>query len=183
MLNIEVFLSSISFLAIISGSIPEFIAGIMDIGGGIYLVTQIIILGTEKEAAACGAIHFCRKKSFKKSALDFQEEDKTCFSFSNSRPYSAKDIEKILTRAFSSGSMNCENIPQFQSYIGGSGQQEKDIMGLFTAFVLCPFMLLFDSIHRYLYGESAVSLAIPLADCLSVFMSTSKFLSKFSSYC
>ncbi len=57
----EVFLSSISFLAIISGSIPEFIAGIMVIGGGIYLVTQIIIPGTEKEAAACGAMFFVVK--------------------------------------------------------------------------------------------------------------------------
>lgn len=45
-------------ISIISGSILGLIAGIVGIGGGIYLVPLIIILGlgTEKEAAACGAI-------------------------------------------------------------------------------------------------------------------------------
>lgn len=45
-------------LAVIAGAILGLIAGIVGIGGGIYLVPLIIILGlgTEKEAAACGAI-------------------------------------------------------------------------------------------------------------------------------
>ena len=45
-------------LSLITGSILGLIAGIVGIGGGIYLVPLIIILGlgTEKEAAACGAI-------------------------------------------------------------------------------------------------------------------------------
>lgn len=46
------------FISLIAGSILGLIAGIVGIGGGIYLVPLIIILGlgTEKEAAACGAI-------------------------------------------------------------------------------------------------------------------------------
>ena len=45
-------------LAVFSGAILGLLAGIVGIGGGIYLVPLIIILGlgTEKEAAACGAI-------------------------------------------------------------------------------------------------------------------------------
>jgi hypothetical protein len=45
-------------LALFSGAILGLIAGIVGIGGGIYLVPLILILGlgTEKEAAACGAI-------------------------------------------------------------------------------------------------------------------------------
>lgn len=45
-------------ISFIAGSILGLIAGIVGIGGGIYLVPLIIILGlgTEKEAAACGAI-------------------------------------------------------------------------------------------------------------------------------
>ena len=45
-------------LSLFSGSILGLIAGIVGIGGGIYLVPLIIILGlgTEKEAAACGVI-------------------------------------------------------------------------------------------------------------------------------
>ncbi len=44
--------------SIISGAVLGLIAGIVGIGGGIYLVPLIILLGlgTEKEAAACGAI-------------------------------------------------------------------------------------------------------------------------------
>ena len=46
------------FLSLVTGSILGLVAGIVGIGGGIYLVPLIIILGlgTEKEAAACGAI-------------------------------------------------------------------------------------------------------------------------------
>ncbi|WP_455234117.1 TSUP family transporter [Thiogranum longum] len=45
-------------VAVLSGSILGLIAGITGIGGGIYVVPLIIILGlgTAKEAAACGAI-------------------------------------------------------------------------------------------------------------------------------
>lgn len=44
--------------SLIAGSVLGLVAGIVGIGGGIYLVPLIIILGlgTEKEAAACGAI-------------------------------------------------------------------------------------------------------------------------------
>lgn len=45
-------------ISLIAGSILGLVAGIVGIGGGIYLVPLIIILGlgSEKEAAACGAI-------------------------------------------------------------------------------------------------------------------------------
>jgi len=45
-------------LSLISGAILGLVAGIVGIGGGIYLVPLIIIfgLGSEKEAAACGSI-------------------------------------------------------------------------------------------------------------------------------
>ncbi len=45
-------------LALVSGAILGLVAGIVGIGGGIYLIPLVIILGlgTEKEAAACGAI-------------------------------------------------------------------------------------------------------------------------------
>jgi len=44
--------------SLLAGSLLGLIAGIVGIGGGIYLVPLILIfgLGTEKEAAACGAI-------------------------------------------------------------------------------------------------------------------------------
>jgi uncharacterized protein len=47
-----------TILSILAGSILGLVAGIVGIGGGIYLIPLIIILGlgTEKEAAACGAI-------------------------------------------------------------------------------------------------------------------------------
>ncbi len=47
-----------TFLSLIAGSIFGLVAGIVGIGGGIYLIPLIIILGlgSEKEAAACGAI-------------------------------------------------------------------------------------------------------------------------------
>ncbi|HIJ56938.1 MAG TPA: TSUP family transporter, partial [Deltaproteobacteria bacterium] len=45
-------------ISICSGSVLGLVAGIVGIGGGIYLVPLIIILGlgNEKEAAACGTI-------------------------------------------------------------------------------------------------------------------------------
>lgn len=47
-----------TIISLIAGSILGLVAGIVGIGGGIYLVPLIIILGlgSEKEAAACGAI-------------------------------------------------------------------------------------------------------------------------------
>jgi uncharacterized membrane protein YfcA len=48
-------------VSLLAGSVLGLIAGIAGIGGGIYLVPLIIILGlgSEKEAAACGAIFIC----------------------------------------------------------------------------------------------------------------------------
>lgn len=45
-------------LSLLSGSVLGLVSGIVGIGGGIYLVPLIIILGlgSEKEAAACGSI-------------------------------------------------------------------------------------------------------------------------------
>ncbi len=45
-------------ISVFAGAVLGLIAGIVGIGGGIYLVPLIIVfnLGTEKEAAACGAI-------------------------------------------------------------------------------------------------------------------------------
>jgi len=45
-------------LSLLAGAILGFVAGVVGIGGGIYLVPLIIILGlgSQKEAAACGAI-------------------------------------------------------------------------------------------------------------------------------
>lgn len=45
-------------VSLLAGSILGFIAGVSGIGGGIYLVPLILILGlgTEKQAAACGVI-------------------------------------------------------------------------------------------------------------------------------
>lgn len=45
-------------ISLVSGSVLGLVAGIVGIGGGIYLIPLILILGlgSEKEAAACGAI-------------------------------------------------------------------------------------------------------------------------------
>lgn len=45
-------------VSLLSGSLLGLVAGIVGIGGGIYLIPLIILLrlGTEKEAAACGSI-------------------------------------------------------------------------------------------------------------------------------
>ncbi len=47
-----------TIISLLAGSALGLVAGIVGIGGGIYLVPLILILGlgTEKEAAACGAI-------------------------------------------------------------------------------------------------------------------------------
>lgn len=45
-------------VSLVAGSILGFVAGSVGIGGGIYLVPLILVLGlgTQKEAAACGAV-------------------------------------------------------------------------------------------------------------------------------
>lgn len=57
-LNLNLGKSQQFIISLIAGSVLGLIAGIVGIGGGIYLVPLIIILGlgSEKEAAACGAI-------------------------------------------------------------------------------------------------------------------------------
>jgi uncharacterized membrane protein YfcA len=57
-IRIELSSRSKLVISLISGAFLGLIAGIVGIGGGIYLVPLIIILGlgTEKEAAACAAI-------------------------------------------------------------------------------------------------------------------------------
>lgn len=57
-INLNLSIKEKIILSLVAGSLLGLIAGIVGIGGGIYLVPLIIILGlgTEKEAAACGAI-------------------------------------------------------------------------------------------------------------------------------
>lgn len=57
-LNLQLSAQQKIIISILSGGLLGLIAGIVGIGGGIYLVPLIIILGlgSEKEAAACGAI-------------------------------------------------------------------------------------------------------------------------------
>lgn len=57
-INLDIDQKGKIIISLIAGSVLGLVAGIVGIGGGIYLVPLIIILGlgTEKEAAACGAI-------------------------------------------------------------------------------------------------------------------------------
>lgn len=57
-INLDVGQTGKLAISLVAGSVLGLIAGITGIGGGIYLVPLIIILGlgTQKEAAACGAI-------------------------------------------------------------------------------------------------------------------------------
>ncbi len=100
-------------ISLFAGSILGLIAGIVGIGGGIYLVPLIILLGlgTEKEAAACGAI-FVWLNSFSGliSRLQHNSIDLTDYiplivaviaggalgSFLGSFKFSPKVMEKIL---------------------------------------------------------------------------------------
>ena len=66
------------FISLVSGFLLGLIAGIVGIGGGIYLVPLIIILGlgSEKEAAACGAIFiWLNSASGLSSRLQFNQID------------------------------------------------------------------------------------------------------------
>ncbi len=49
--------------------------------------------------------------------LQIDESRGRCFSFRGGRPYSFKDIEKILVRSFSSSDIEYVNIASFKSYI------------------------------------------------------------------
>lgn len=100
-------------ISIIAGSVLGLIAGIVGIGGGIYLVPLIIVLGlgTEKEAAACGAI-FIWLNSFSGllSRLQYNSIDLTNFiplivaviiggtlgSYMGSFKFTPKLMDKIL---------------------------------------------------------------------------------------
>lgn len=100
-------------LSLIAGSILGLIAGIVGIGGGIYLVPLIMILGlgTAKEAAACGAI-FIWLNSFSGllSRLQYNSIDLTAYipliavvmaggtlgSFMGSFKFSPKTMERVL---------------------------------------------------------------------------------------
>ncbi len=102
-----------TIISFIAGSILGLIAGIVGIGGGIYLVPLIIILGlgTGKEAAACGAI-FIWLNSFSGlvSRLQYNSIDLTGYipliaaviaggtlgSFMGSFKFSPRAMEKIL---------------------------------------------------------------------------------------
>jgi hypothetical protein len=100
-------------ISLISGAVLGLIAGIVGIGGGIYLVPLIIILGlgSEKEAAACGAI-FIWLNSFSGllSRLQYNSLDLTNYislivaviagaiigSYMGSFKFSPKTMDKIL---------------------------------------------------------------------------------------
>ncbi|MEE8480759.1 MAG: sulfite exporter TauE/SafE family protein [Desulfobacterales bacterium] len=100
-------------ISLLAGSVLGLVAGTVGIGGGIYLVPLIIILGlgTEKEAATCGAI-FIWLNSFSGllSRLQYNSIDLTNYiplivavlaggtlgSFMGSFKFSPKIMEKIL---------------------------------------------------------------------------------------
>ncbi len=100
-------------LSLIAGSILGLIAGIVGIGGGIYLVPLIILLGlgSAKEAAACGAIFiWLNSCSGLISRLQYNSIDLTNYipliaaviaggtlgSFMGSFKFSPKTMEKVL---------------------------------------------------------------------------------------
>lgn len=100
-------------ISLITGSVLGLIAGIVGIGGGIYLVPLIIILGlgTEKEAAACAAIFIWLNSCsgilsrFQHNPIDLTDYipliiavliGGTLGSFMGSFKFSPKIMEKIL---------------------------------------------------------------------------------------
>jgi uncharacterized membrane protein YfcA len=100
-------------ISLAAGSVLGLISGIVGIGGGIYLVPLIIILGlgTEKEAAACGAIFiWLNSVSGLISRFQYNPIEVTDYlpiiaavfvggavgSFLGSSKYSPKAMEKIL---------------------------------------------------------------------------------------
>lgn len=100
-------------LSLVSGAVLGLVAGIVGIGGGIYLVPLIIILGlgTHKEAAACGSIFiWLNSVSGLVARLQFNSIDLTAYipliiavltggfmgSFLGAAKLSVKTMEKIL---------------------------------------------------------------------------------------
>jgi uncharacterized membrane protein YfcA len=100
-------------IALAAGSVLGLISGIVGIGGGIYLVPLIIILGlgTEKEAAACGAIFIWLNSAaglisrFQYNPIEISQYlpiiaavfiGGAVGSFLGSSKYSSKMMEKIL---------------------------------------------------------------------------------------
>lgn len=100
-------------LSLLLGSILGFIAGVSGIGGGIYLVPLIIILGlgSAKEAAACGAIFiFLNSLSGLISRLQYNSIDLSPYwsiivgalaggaigSFIGSSRFSQRTMERVL---------------------------------------------------------------------------------------
>lgn len=102
-----------TIISLTAGSILGLVAGIVGIGGGIYLVPLIIILGlgTEKEAAACGAIFiWLNSLSGLISRLQYNSIDLTAYipliavvmaggtlgSFMGSFKFSPRTMERVL---------------------------------------------------------------------------------------
>jgi len=100
-------------LSLVAGSILGLVAGIAGIGGGIYLVPLIIVLGlgTEKEAATCGAIFIWLNSlsglisRFQHNAIDLSDYIPLIIavlaggalgSYMGSSRFSPKTMEKIL---------------------------------------------------------------------------------------
>jgi hypothetical protein len=100
-------------ISLIAGSLLGLIAGIAGIGGGIYLIPLILILGlgTEKEAAACGAIFvWLNSASGLLSRMQFNAVDLSEYvpyivavfiggslgSFMGSSRFSARTLDRIL---------------------------------------------------------------------------------------
>ncbi len=100
-------------ISLIAGSILGLIAGIVGIGGGIYIVPLIIILGlgTQKEAAACGTIFiWLNSLSGLISRLQYNSIDLTAYiplitavliggtigSFMGSFKFSPRTMERVL---------------------------------------------------------------------------------------
>jgi hypothetical protein len=100
-------------LSLLSGSVLGLVSGIVGIGGGIYLIPLIIIfgLGTEKEAAACGAIFiWANSLSGLISRLQYNMVDLSAYilpiiaviagsilgSFMGATKFSPKTMQKVL---------------------------------------------------------------------------------------
>ena len=100
-------------VALVSGALLGLIAGMLGIGGGVYLVPLIILfgLGTAKEAAACGVIFvWVNSLSGLISRLQYNAIDLTEYiplmiavvlgsllgSYTGAVKYSSKTMEKVL---------------------------------------------------------------------------------------
>ncbi len=112
-ININIDQKGKMIISLIAGSILGLIAGIVGIGGGIYLVPLIIILGlgSPKEAAACGAIFiWLNSLSGLISRLQYNSIDLAAYtpliatvliggtlgSFMGSFKFSPRTMEKVL---------------------------------------------------------------------------------------